>query len=195
MMELFGLEISTRNVYTPREDSFLMSKVLLKEVEGCRDVLELGTGSGILSLLASRKAEKVVGLDIDSEAVETARKNAEGNNIDNVDFLTSDLFENVEGRFDLVAFNPPSLPGDGDEKDLENSERWYGGEDGRNVLRSFFDAVEEYLNRDGYILTLVYSSTGLEEVKNMIQKNCFEMEFLEERKVPWETLYVFKAKR
>jgi SAM-dependent methyltransferase len=71
-------------------------------------VLDLGTGSGTLALLAAPQAETVAATDINTRAIEFTRFNARLNRIENVRCLAGNLFEPVrEERFDLVLCNPP----------------------------------------------------------------------------------------
>jgi release factor glutamine methyltransferase len=78
-----------------------------------RDVLDMGTGSGVCALFAARHAQRVVAVDINRAAVRCARINAAVNHLDHrIDVRHGDLFEPVVGeRFDLVLFNPPFLLG------------------------------------------------------------------------------------
>jgi len=62
------------NVYEPAEDTFLLAENLKVEPEDF--VLDMGTGCGILAVLAAKKARKVVAVDINPYAIECAKKNA-----------------------------------------------------------------------------------------------------------------------
>jgi SAM-dependent methyltransferase len=74
----------------------------------CRRTLDLGTGSGVLGLLAASHSEEVIATDSNPRAVAFSRFNAQLNGIDNVSCRTGSLFEPVAGeRFDLVVSNPP----------------------------------------------------------------------------------------
>ena len=59
-------------IYEPREDTFLMLEEVRRFAKG--NVLEIGTGSGILALIAAETAKHVIGVDINQEAVEFASK-------------------------------------------------------------------------------------------------------------------------
>jgi methylase of polypeptide subunit release factors len=73
-----------------------------------RATLDLGTGSGILSLVASRFSDSVVGTDLNERAIEFARFNAGLNGIANIETMAGDCFQPVAGRkFDLILSNPP----------------------------------------------------------------------------------------
>jgi hypothetical protein len=71
-------------------------------------ILDLGTGSGILSLYAAGHSESVIATDLNARAIQFAEFNARLNSIENIDFLTGDGFKPVVGRkFDLIFSNPP----------------------------------------------------------------------------------------
>jgi SAM-dependent methyltransferase len=70
--------------------------------------LDLGTGSGVLALLAARRSDQVLATDRNPRAIDFARFNAEWNRVSNVTFLAGDLFEPIGGEtFDLIVCNPP----------------------------------------------------------------------------------------
>lgn len=76
-------------------------------------VLDLGTGSGLGAVFAARRGFRVVGVDINPEAVRCARINVLLNHVeDRVEIRPGDLFTPVAGeRFDFVLFNPPFYRG------------------------------------------------------------------------------------
>ena len=81
------------------------------ETLGASSVLDLGCGTGILALIASRFADKVIGVDLDPRAVACARRNAALNGVANVRFLVGDSYAPVAGQqFDLIISNPPFYP-------------------------------------------------------------------------------------
>ncbi len=83
----------------------LAQTMVRRSVETC---LDLGTGSGVLALLAARHCGQAVATDKNPRAVAFARWNARLNGVKNVSFLEGDLFSPVEGEtFDLVLCNPP----------------------------------------------------------------------------------------
>lgn len=83
----------------------LSAKFLKKYLRSGMDVLDLGCGSAILSILAKKLgAGRVLGVDNDPLAVEAAKENVERNNVD-VEIRQSDLFSNVDGKFDLIVSN------------------------------------------------------------------------------------------
>lgn len=84
----------------------LAGQFLKKYLKPGMSVLDLGCGSGILSILARKLgASYVLGVDNDKIAVEVAQENVELNEVDNVVIKESDLLRNVEGKFDLIVSN------------------------------------------------------------------------------------------
>jgi release factor glutamine methyltransferase len=151
-------------VYTPGEDTYLV----LEHLQGLnledKKFLDMGTGNGEIALKAAEKGAEVFAVDKNSEALDYAREKAEKKGLgDSTDFVESDLFENVEEEFDIVAFNPPYLPG---KEGLGDEEIWRGGEKGIEVTEKFLKQVSEYLRPEGFGLVVASSlgdSEGLEE--------------------------------
>lgn len=174
-------------VYEPREDSWLV-------VESVRDrsvdrVLDMGTGTGVIAKELSKTCKKVIAADIDPEAVYFAKKNSKSKNIE---FVVSDLFQNVEGKFDLIVFNPPYLPPEPHPKTSPGPFKiaeWAGG---RVLILKFLKQARDKLNPEGSIVLLFSSRTGLElgELQNL----GFRLNKLNESKFFYEQLWVYELK-
>ena len=108
--EFMGLEFDVdENVLIPRQDT----EILVEEVMSvCKNksVLDLCTGSGciIISLAKLGNIKNAVGVDISKKALQIARRNAEKLKAD-VTFIYSDLFEDVQERYDIIVSNPPYI--------------------------------------------------------------------------------------
>ncbi|QGU95507.1 50S ribosomal protein L11 methyltransferase [Clostridium bovifaecis] len=88
------------------ETTRLCVRALEKYVKDDSVVFDIGTGSGILAIAAAKlHAKKVVGVDLDPVAVDSAKKNAELNDLDNIEILHGDLIDVVEGKADIVVAN------------------------------------------------------------------------------------------
>ena len=145
------------NVYVPAEDSYLLAENL--QIKEGQSVLEIGTGSGIVAMYASRLTDKITVTDINFDACELARKNFRQNNIENIEILWGNMFEVVENRkFDVILFNTPYLPTEEDEV-LDNTINYAfdGGLNGRKVIDLFLNEVSNHLN-DGGIVQMIQSS-------------------------------------
>ena len=169
------------SIYRPAEDSYLLQRHVERLVEG--SVLDMGTGSGIQAVAAAKKPEvrRVVAVDIDPDAVEAARSRAEDARVSQkMCFVDSDLFANVQGRFDWMIFNPPYLPSEADIED----ETWDGGETGREITARFLEGAKEHLAPGGSIL-IIYSS----EAEIDAEPLGYRLEVLEEKRLFFETIY------
>lgn len=122
--------------------TLIMAKTMPRRKAG--KVLELGCGSGVLSLLAAKEASNVTGVDINPRAVNVAGFNARLNKIENVEFVQGDLFQPVGGRcFDLIFSNPPSAPG------LVRGWNREGGSSGRELIQAMIAGLPGYLSSGG----------------------------------------------
>ncbi len=120
------------------------------------NVLDLGTGSGILAVTASKYASYVVGVDNNPEAVKCARRNAERFGCRNVWFLEGNLFDPVwKERFDCILCNPPWFRGK-PENPLDGAWRSESFQD------ELADELHGHLSLNGYAL-LVLSDRGVSE--------------------------------
>lgn len=96
------------------ETELLVSKILeiAKKIKNPK-ILDIGTGSGCIpiTLALENKEITIHAIDISDEAIETAKKNALFHNVmENISFFKSDLFENVNEKYDIIVSNPPYIP-------------------------------------------------------------------------------------
>ncbi len=108
----FGLDfIVDENVLIPRFDTEVLVETVLKVLPAGEDlrILDMCTGSGCIAVsLAHNLRQRVEASDISEGALAVAKRNAENNRAD-VEFIRGDLFENIEGRFDVIVSNPPYI--------------------------------------------------------------------------------------
>jgi release factor glutamine methyltransferase len=177
-------------VYEPAEDTVLLADNL--DVREEDNVLEVGVGSGYVSLIAAKKARSVVGIDVNPQAVRLAKTNAKLNGIRNVDFIVGDLFSPVSGRFDIVIMNPPYLPEEKVQADyLERA--WNGGSDGRQVTDRFIDEVHHYLKKGGRVEIVQSSLSGCDETVRRLCESGFKTRMVAERKFFFERIVLIEA--
>lgn len=149
----------------------LWESVLDEVKEGDR-VLDMGTGSGVNGIIAASKSSDVVAVDINPASVENAKHNAELNNVaSRMHFAVSDLFGAVEGRFDLIMFDPPF--------------RWFRPRNMRErsttdenyqTLTVFFKEAKDYLSKDGRILLFFGTSGDIDYLYKLITEAGFKKE-------------------
>jgi len=159
--------------------SDLLGRVVLDEVRAGERVLDMGTGSGVNAILAATRGADVVAVDLNPHAVEAARANAERNGVpDRVAISQSDLFEHVEGRFDLIVFDPPfrwMKPRDWAEASITD-------EDYR-ALTAFFARVREHLNEGGRILVFFGTTADIGYLEQLIEGNGLVSEIVARREL------------
>jgi methylase of polypeptide subunit release factors len=135
-------------VLWPNPTSKFLSRFAIKRRSGA--TLDLGTGSGILSLAASRFSDSVVATDLNSRAVACAQFNARLNAIENVEAVVGDCFAPVQGRrFDLILTNPPFfITPQADYLFCDNPMELDG------LCRRLVKEGPAHLNQDGYMQML-----------------------------------------
>jgi len=188
MLRLYrGKEIMLLDdVYDPGEDSFLLVDAALAEVKKDEKVLEIGTGSGIVSMFLKDMAD-VVATDINPEACRNARLNG-------VTVVRADLFSGICGRFDLVIFNPPYLPtSEGERVEGWLNKAFDGGPDGRLVIDAYIERLPFMLSPGGRALVVISTLTDVDAVARRFREHGFTVEEVGELKVCFEKLVVLKA--
>lgn len=109
--DFMGLSFKvTKDVLVPRADTETLVEEVLKDTHDGMRILDMCTGSGciLLSLLNYTNDCTGVGVDISAKALKVARENGEKLSL-NAEFIESDLFENVNGKFDILVSNPPYI--------------------------------------------------------------------------------------
>ncbi len=139
------------DVYPPSEDSQLLIESL--KVRDGERILEIGCGSGVVSIHCARNGCLVTSGDINPKAVELTRKNAADNGVD-INVVETDVYSDISGRFDTILFNLPYLPVD-EEGLLAKS--WSGGPDGLGPLPELLEGAPEHLLEGGRVVVAISS--------------------------------------
>ena len=193
-MRMGKFEIETDDlVYIPSDDTFLLAENL--EIKEGQSVLEIGTGSGLVSMYASLLSDDVTATDINYNALELAEKNFKLNNINTIRLEFGDLFEPVKNeKFDVILFNTPYLPTDSD--DIINDDLNYafdGGLDGRKVIDRFINEVSNHLNDKGIVQIIQSSLSDNDRTLDMFDRNGFVAEIAESEKFFFEEIVLINA--
>lgn len=166
-------------VLIPRLDTEVLVENVLEYVEGKR-VLDMCTGSGciILSLAKLASLQHAVGVDISRAALDVAEKNAALLHA-SVDFLQSDLFENVVGEYDIIVSNPPYIAEEEFEtltKEVREQEPMLalsGGVDGLDFYRRIAEDAGVFLSPQGRIFLEIGCGQGA-GVSRLLREQGFE---------------------
>ncbi|WP_244441086.1 methyltransferase [Mesorhizobium sp. STM 4661] len=163
-----GLDLNIRNdVFAPDVDDETgnpFHRAVEAEVKPGERVLDMGTGSGVSGILAARKGARVVAVDINPNAIECARQNADHNNVaDRITFAVSDIFDEVEGDFDLIVFDPPFRW----FKPRDMLEASTADEDYRGLTR-FINETKDRLRSNGRVLLNFATSADIDYLHSLI---------------------------
>jgi release factor glutamine methyltransferase len=189
--EILGKEIIVYpNVMSPKYDWSPRFHVENMPNQKGKEFLEIGCGSGVLSLFAAfQGARRVFAVDINPNAIENTKANFQKYNLKNFNVLESDVFEKVEGKFDTINFAAP-YHGNTPEDILE-----YGVSDPKyRALQLFFKNAKNFLKEDGQII-LGFSNTGDLDLLNtlFIENKLYIKNFKEEENDGWRAyLYVLE---
>lgn len=158
--DFMGLRFQVNeHVLIPRQDTEILVEEAMRYLHDGMRILDLCTGSGciLLSLLHYSNDCEGTGVDISKEARQVAALNAELLGI-KADFLKSDLYEKVTGKFDLLVSNPPYIERKVIPTLMEEVREYDpyialdGGEDGLDFYRRIIGGAQDYLKRGGQIL-------------------------------------------
>ncbi|MBQ9081681.1 MAG: peptide chain release factor N(5)-glutamine methyltransferase, partial [Clostridia bacterium] len=148
-------------VLIPRPETEILVENAVQNVKTGARILDLCTGSGAIAVaikkICGEKNITVTAVDVSEEALSLAKENAEANQA-KITFIQSDLFENIQGKFDVILSNPPYIARAEIEelqkevKDFEPRLALDGGEDGLDFYRRIGEEFDKYLAADGFML-------------------------------------------
>lgn len=186
--EFMGLDFYVdENVLIPQPDTEILVEetihMINRKNENIR-ILDLCTGSGAIAVsienyALDRNIIKIYASDISAEALEIARKNAILNNEEtNIRFIKSNMFENINDKFDIIVSNPPYIETQtiaNLSKEVQNEPHIAldGGADGLDFYRIIAKEAKKHLNRNGWIL-LEIGYNQKESVSNLLQEEKYE---------------------
>lgn len=156
--EFYGYTIKVdESVLIPRPETEELVSQAIKLVDSESKVLDMCTGSGAIAIALSKQVGCAVdAVDISDKALEKAKENALLNNAD-ISFIQGNLFENVEGKYDLIVSNPPYVKTADIEKlskevQFEPKLAFDGGIDGLDFYRKIAKSAPEFLKDGGVLL-------------------------------------------
>lgn len=180
-VDFYGLKINV-NEFTliPRYETEYLIELTLKEIKKLNldnpKILDLCTGSGAigLTLKSLLPSSEVTLSDISKDALMVANKNKNELNLD-VNIIESDLFKNIQGKFDIIISNPPyvmtneTLP-----KDVlyEPHLALFSGPKGIDHIEEIFKNIKSHLNNK-YLIALEINEKSETDITNLI-KTYFE---------------------
>lgn len=173
--EFMGMTFKVNsNVLVPRQDTETLVEETLKVITPGMEVLDLCTGSGciLLSILKNAPGVRGTGSDVSKQALLVAKENAKLHELE-AEWVRSNLFDNVSGRFDMIVSNPPYIaraqihtlmP---EVQQFEPIEALDGGEDGLDFYRKIVAEAPLYLKESGFLFFEIGYDQG-EAVKRLM---------------------------
>jgi len=169
-------------VYEPADDSYMLIEAI--EVNEGEKALDMGCGTGIVAIYLAKAGCDATAADIKEKALENTRENAERNGV-KIRIVKSDLFSNIDGKFDIIVFNPPYLP-------TRNEDiAWDGGKEGIDVIVPFLENAKTYLNREGSIYLVMSSLSNIDKIVRKFSKT-YRFSKVAEKRLFFERLFVYR---
>jgi release factor glutamine methyltransferase len=162
--EFYGLEFDVEpEVLIPRPETELLveAAIALLQDSETPTFVEVGVGSGCISvsILHSLPTARALAIDVSTYAISVARRNAVKHNVlDRLQLVEGNIFDDIDGRFHLIASNPPYILTTDIEtlepevRDFEPHLALDGGPDGLDVIRRIVAEAPQYLNPGGHVL-------------------------------------------
>ena len=189
-----GIEILVHpDVFPPHLT--LSTKILLDFIKTLdlkeKTFLELGCGSGIISLLASKKGASVIASDINKTALEFLNQNSLKNQL-SVTSLFSDLFDSFNHyNFDYIIINPPYYP----KKPLSIKEKaWFCGEH-FEYFEKLFQQLPYFLNSENKCYMILSEDCKIDIIKDIALKNRLNLKSIAQKIVIKEINFIFKIEK
>lgn len=166
--------VVNKHVLSPRFDTELLVDKAIDYIKPNDRVLDLCTGSGCIAVSIAKNTEAYVeACDISKKALKIAKKNVKKHNV-KVDVYQSNMFEKVQGKFNVIISNPPYIEKDvidtldKEVKDYDPLLALDGGKDGLDFYREILNNIKQYL-LDGGVLLMEIGYNQAEAVKEIFK--------------------------
>jgi len=174
---------------------FFSTKLLIEYISkydlNDKNVLELGAGSGLISVYCAKLKANVTASDINPIAVENINQNSKLNSVI-INVVESDLFDRIETKeFNFIIINPPYYP-----KNPNNDEEfaWFCGNDFQ-YFRNLFAQIGNYINSDSKIIMVLSEDCDIEMIKDIGKQSEFIFTKCYEQNIWGEMNYIFEISR
>ncbi|MCL6493601.1 MAG: class I SAM-dependent methyltransferase [Ignavibacterium sp.] len=166
---------------------FLISHLKKYELKS-KNILELGAGSGMISVFCAKNFANVTASDISKTAIDNIIANAKLNNC-NIAAIHSDLFDSIPKQtFHFIIINPPYFPKD---TSTESELAWFCGSDFQ-YFEKLFKQLPDYLFPETIVLMVLSEDCNIKTIETIAKKNSIEMKLKERRKFFGEENFIFQ---
>ncbi len=164
-------------VFPPSTPSKLLAQYI--NIKTGAKILDMGTGTGILAVVAGLQSGKGYAADINSEAVKNAKINLKRYDIDDIKSVKSDLFSNIPDSelFDLIIFQRPFWDNYGGKTMQHICEKAFSDPEGKMLCRFLLQA-KEHLKKNGEILITIANWEPLKQLEKIIKQHDYKFKLL-----------------
>jgi release factor glutamine methyltransferase len=187
-----GIEVKiSAEVFPPHFT--ISTKILLEHIKPLeianKAFLELGCGSGIISLFAASKGANVTASDINQIAIDELKEASSKNEIP-ANVVYSDLFDNLsDASFDYIIINPPYYP-KAPKSDKERA--WFCGEN-FEYFEKLFSQLPTHIAPNTWMI--LSEDCEIEHIKSLASKNGLSFELILQKSVVKEKNYIFSIQK
>ena len=174
---------------------FFSTKLLLKYIGRLplseKSFLELGAGSGLISIYAAKNGARVTAIDIHSAAIQALKKNRFANDVQFA-IVQSDLFTSItQQAFDIIAINPPYYK----KQPLSDADyAWYCGEKGE-YFQDLFKGLMDYVHASSVVLMILCDGCDIEMIEKFASENSFKMDCVFRTKNLLEENFIYQIEQ
>ncbi|KAH0574687.1 Glutamine methyltransferase [Spironucleus salmonicida] len=190
-------EIQNYNeVYVPDEDTFLLMDSILNFPPSIQPTrcIEIGCGYGCVAIQMAKQFQIIpYCTDINPLALQNAQNTFIVNNLQG-EFIQSDLFQNVDGKFDIIAFNPPYVPGDLQCDNLLDL-ALCGGAHGRDVIDRFLQELPARCSPGATVYMVAIEANAPDQLLAVLATRGFTAAVVLRKRLQSEALVVIRAVR
>lgn len=171
---------------------FFSTQFLLRHISTislqCQRFLELGAGSGLISIYAAKNGARVTATDINPIAIDYLEKNASHNRV-KLNIVHSDLFTQMaEQEFDIIAINPPYYK---KNPQAAKDYAWFCGENGEYFAALFYE-LEKFIYAGSQVFMVLFDGCDLAMIKRLAARNNFCLQCVQTGKNLLEKNYIYK---
>lgn len=199
-VNFYGYKINVNDsVLIPRyETEFLVEKTInyINNIFGNKkiNILDLGCGSGAISIVLSKKTNSnVFGIDISEKALKVAKNNAKENNT-NIKFIKNDMLDNISDKYDVIISNPPYINEEENIMDrvklYEPNIALYAPNNGLYYYEKILSNIKNNL-KEKYLIAFEIGITQSTEISKMIKKYLPNSKYYIEKDLTNRDRYIF----
>ncbi len=184
------------HVYIPAEDTYMIIDNL--NIKPGSNILDLGSGTGILSVYAYKFAKRLVSIDLSPYAVENTYWNLKQNDMLRKSCIIQANYTYklpIKHNFEIILFNPPYLPkSQEDTTDLWLRRTWSSDEGINAIYNTIKNNIDLFTNKTELYL-LISTHTGPKHILNFLKKYKLSVEIIDEQSFFFEKLILLKARK